>query len=487
MFTGFDQQSSFKTRVIDSISPLSIDFRQAIMDSKTGPEIPGIIQPGNVTQDLKMMICKLLNSPKPAKTFPGSNPVSFQHSDIEEKLLSQDYYVCEKTDGLRALMLILINPVTREQGCFMIDRENNYYLVNGFRFPRLPRKDKKELLETLQDGTLIDGELVIQTNPVTKLREMRYLMFDCLAINGRCITPSPTSSRLAHLGKEFFKPYYDLRSLFAEQCVTFPFKLSMKHMNFSYDLLKVANSLSSLPHESDGLIFTPVKLPYSVGSKDSYLLKWKPEDENSVDFKLILEIPMVEDESLPKKDPARWYLNYDAKPVFDLYIWQGGADVNAKIQHFDRPFSKKEFEILERTYKKFAELEISDEKWQQLKNLEEPLNGRIVECCKDQETGAWKLLRFRDDKLNGNHTSVVQKVLESISDSVKIEDLAEVIPDIRQRWEQRKGTGKPPLNHFQPQQQQPQHHSNANQHAVTNKAVEQSAQPKYVDEGDWSD
>ena len=52
----------------------------------------------------------------------------------------------------------------------------------------------------------------------------------------------------------------------------------------------------------------------------------------------------------------------------------------------------------------------------------QPVNGRIVECAKNQETGEWSMLRFRDDKLNGNHTSVVQKVLESINDSVSIED-----------------------------------------------------------------
>ena len=228
------------------------------MDARAAPELPGIRQPANVTQDIRMLVCKLLNSPKPAKTFPGSQPVSFHHSDIEEKLLAQDYYVCEKTDGLRALMLIVINPVTKEQGCFIIDRENNYYQVNGFRFPRLPKQSRKELLESFQDGTLVDGELVLQTNPVTKVKELRYLMFDCLAINGRCIAQSPTSSRLAHLGKEFFKPYYDLRSLYPAQCATFPFKLSMKHMSFSTDLAKVANSLEHLPHVSDGLIFTPV-------------------------------------------------------------------------------------------------------------------------------------------------------------------------------------------------------------------------------------
>ncbi|CCD26652.1 mRNA guanylyltransferase NDAI_0I00830 [Naumovozyma dairenensis CBS 421] len=452
------------------------------MDNRAAPEIPGLIQPGNVTQDLKMMVCNLLNSPKPLKTFPGSQPVSFQHSDMEEKLMEKDYYVCEKTDGLRVLMLILINPITREQGTFMIDRENNYYLVNGFRFPIMYKKKKEELLEKLQDGTIIDGELVLQTNPATKMKELRYLAFDCLAINGRSLVQSPTDKRLGHLNNEFYMPYFELRKYYEQDyCRTFPFKISPKRMDFSYRLMRVADSLDKLPHMSDGLIFTPISLPYQLGGKDSNLLKWKPEEENSVDFKLILDIPMVEDPSLPKKDPNRWYYNYDVKPTFQLHVWLGGADVNTRLEHFDEPFSKKELDLLERTYKKFAELNISDEHWQELKNMEEPLNGRIVECTKDQETGQWIMLRFRDDKLNGNHTSVVQKVLESINDSVTIEDLGDVVPRIKSAWDER----------HRHKAETSRNASNGNstwsQPAVAVARPTADEAPKYVDEGDWSD
>lgn len=469
------------------------DISINIMDSnRVAPEIPGIRQPGQVTNDIRMLVCKLLNSPKPSNTFPGSQPVSFHLGDIEEKLLSEDYYVCEKTDGLRALMLIMVNPVTKEQGCFMIDRENNYYMVNGFRFPCLPRSNKKELLETLQDGTLIDGELVVQKNPVTKMQELRYLMFDCLAVNGRSLIQSPTSSRLAHLGKEFFKPYYDLRSFYPDRCATFPFKISMKHMNFSYDLVKVANSLDSLPHVSDGLIFTPVQRAYHIGGKDSYLLKWKPEVENTVDFKLILEPPLVEDKTLRKEDKNRFYYNFDVKPFFYLYVWQGGNDINNRLHDYDQPFSKKELELLGRTYKKFAEIEIDDKQWNELKAIQEPLNGRIVECSKDQESGAWKLLRFRDDKLNGNHVSVVQKVLESISDSVSLEDLEEVAAEMKIKWKQREEERKRAQHNQQTMSRSSNHHSSFSDRSTSHRpslSERPSDQPKYVDDDDedWSD
>ena len=41
----------------------------------------------------------------------------------------------------------------------------------------------------------------------------------------------------------------------------------------------------TLSHEPDGLIFQPAKEPYVAGRCDE-VLKWKPLDMNSVDFRL---------------------------------------------------------------------------------------------------------------------------------------------------------------------------------------------------------
>ncbi len=45
--------------------------------------------------------------------------------------------------------------------------------------------------------------------------------------------------------------------------------------------------IPSLPHENDGIIFTPVYSRYCVAGTDSALLKWKPPDKNSVDFRVV--------------------------------------------------------------------------------------------------------------------------------------------------------------------------------------------------------
>ena len=47
---------------------------------------------------------------------------------------------------------------------------------------------------------------------------------------------------------------------------------------------------------------------------------------------------------------------------------------------------------------------------------------------------AWRLHRIRDDKHDGNHTSVVQKILQSIQDGVEEDQLVAQEDDIRAAW-----------------------------------------------------
>jgi len=49
----------------------------------------------------------------------------------------------------------------------------------------------------------------------------------------------------------------------------------------------------------------------------------------------------------------------------------------------------------------------------------EQVDDRIVEVCWDPITEHWRMMRFRDDKPQGNHRSVVENVIQSIADGVE--------------------------------------------------------------------
>lgn len=128
-------------------------------------------------------------------------------------------------------------------------------------------------------------------------------------------------------------------------------------------------------------------------------LKWKPLNENSVDFKVELLFP---GSSLPGvKD-------YSAKPRINLLIWQGGNE-----------------------YTLFSELGITDEEWErQFKQKPRYMDGKIIECNYDPQLqqelnlkSPWRFMRFRDDKPDGNHQSTVTNVLRSIEDAVSQEQV----------------------------------------------------------------
>ena len=54
----------------------------------------------------------------------------------------------------------------------------------------------------------------------------------------------------------------------------------------------------------------------------------------------------------------------------------------------------------------------------------EQLDDRIVEVHWDTEIKGWRMMRFRDDKPNGNHQSVVDNIIKSIADGVEKENVS---------------------------------------------------------------
>jgi len=193
-------------------------------------------------------------------------------------------------------------------------------------------------------------------------------------------------------------------------------------MEFSYAIeMVIRDVLPRLLHGNDGLIFTCRTSPYTFGT-DPKILKWKAAEENSVDFRLKLAFPTISraelsdpdsDANDDEEEPDEEVIDYESKPTFLLSVYHGDSK-----------------------YENFGEMYVTDEEWENLKNLGQPLDEEIVECCMDEEK-RWRFMRFRRDKKDANHISTVLSVIESIKDAVGEDELIRCWGEIRDAWKRR--------------------------------------------------
>ncbi|GJJ12571.1 hypothetical protein Clacol_006814 [Clathrus columnatus] len=267
-----------------------------------------------------------------------------------------------------------------EQEDYWIDRNDQYRSVSGFYFPH-----HTDIRRAIGD-TILDGELVNDLDPQTHTRMKEW----------------------------FFKPYEKvLREIPALR--ERPFDIQIKPMELSYHVDKVIREdVPKLQHETDGLIYTCAESAYVVGT-DERILKWKPPSENSIDFRLELRFPPLPSE--PSQP------NLHAKPQFILKAWTGGRDRGKGKQR--------------ETYEYFDIMNVDDDEWEKMKTSGEQIDDRVIEVRWDIERLGWRMMRFRDDKPEGNHCSVVDKIVQSIIDGVEQAELIENADNIKRCWKER--------------------------------------------------
>jgi len=296
-------------------------------------------------------------------SFPGSQPVSMDRKNVEF-LAQKPYKVSWKADGTRYMMLIL-----KENEVYFIDRENSIFTTDKFIFPRRKSPDEHVF------DTLVDGELVIDKDG-DQLRP-RYLIYDIIKFEGQDVGLTDLDRRLLCVEKELIQPRNAATQSGKIDKTSEPFSIRKKDFfpieQASWIMEKLVPKVT---HETDGLIFQPLKDSYTSGTCP-YSLKWKPHDLNSVDFLLNIKV-LKSVGCLPEKVG---------------YLFTTG---------YEQPFS---------TMKVTAELKHYDK--------------RIIECTWDGK--AWKFLRLREDKSFPNAFKTAQSVCESIQHPVTKEWLLEYI------------------------------------------------------------
>ncbi|GAA5970846.1 hypothetical protein JCM21900_000296 [Sporobolomyces salmonicolor] len=373
--------------------------------------------PGELVQDpekhwqLRGHLARLCGIKGTAR-FPGSQPVSFDRHSLQ-LLETEDFWVCEKSDGVRVLVLIVATGFGQET--YLIDRKDNIYQNYYLTFPH------QDGLEFNHSNTVLDGELVIDVDPATGRHIPRLLVFDCLVLDSENLMEKSLLKRYGRLKEFVMKPYDKIQATLPPDVIAQqPFEVVLKKQELSYGIEAVfRDHVPALMHGNDGLIFTSAEAPYTPGT-DPKILKWKPPSENSIDFLLQLKFPPS---TANEREP-----DFTAKPVFMLLMNHGHEG-----SHY------------------YDTMEVDDETWEQWKASGEQYDDRVVEVVWDKQRETWKLLRFRDDKYEGNYKTVVASIIKSIQHGVEAEQLVAHAGRVRHAWKAREAArrGRAPPSHPQ--------------------------------------
>ncbi|KAH8798510.1 mRNA capping enzyme, catalytic domain-containing protein [Xylogone sp. PMI_703] len=133
-------------------------------------------------------------------------------------------------------------------------------------------------------------------------RGTKFLVFDCLLYNGTSCIHQTLPTRLQN-GHNAVNSMVRNDNLLAN-AVERKFKFELKEMQPSCELQYFSEKfLAGLLHPNDGLIFTPVYLPYICGTNKA-LLKWKARDCTTIDFRVLIDDPVNKVTRTPTLPPS---------------------------------------------------------------------------------------------------------------------------------------------------------------------------------------
>ena len=153
---------------------------------------------------------------------------------------------------------------------------------------------------------IIDGELIRKFTEDGELHSINFYAFDVLMFDGFDIRDD---------SRYLFKQRFDkLRSIISS--CSCPGNIHVQVKKFIYRNVFMGSEIimkdvANKPYENDGLIFTPMNEPYPKTKKWSKLLKWKPADQNTIDFYAV--------KTIDKQTNQR---------IWELYV-QGPSDSNS--------------------------------------------------------------------------------------------------------------------------------------------------------------
>jgi hypothetical protein len=351
--------------------------------------------------------------------FIGCMPVNFQRHNIEEiQRCSNDnsYFVSEKTDGIRYLMIFTGSTVV------LLDRSNKGYQPRPITTTYGEGNDTDEpmtsILHLVQPGTVLDGEVVIHR----ELRRPIFIVFDVLCSGSTPTLHLPFEERLRYLTRGIFATTNNAPMLYAtctkhlqDKAVPLPLvkknfvrrteiDILLSHVQEERGIRTYRNG-DCHNHTTDGIIFQGNR-PYVIGT-DIHLLKWKYLDTVTIDVELL---------------PDHQYNNFHHRSADDYEDTEpplrvGVLGEEGTIVDMTRYIKLPRCERLRLEADRAA--------------LESSTSGNkgggggptIVEVGFDPDSGDWFYQTMRPDKKTSNHISTVLGTLLELAESLGTNEL----------------------------------------------------------------
>jgi len=301
------------------------------------------------------------------------------------QLSEDEYWICEKTDGTRALCLLC------EYGVYFILRDWKPYILSS-------SKDSLSLQNALSKPecpTLLDGELVHidsflaghggGTEDMDIETFQKYMIFDIVMSLGKRVSEDPLSTRLMIIGHvvQRFRQYCNTdieflgKNYYPKNHIPQLLKKIQKTENGKYlycDGKRV--------NYNDGLLFVPEKMGFTgIATR---LLKYKWQDRNTLDFVV---------------HPDQFFQNNECLPG---YMETDYGEQYATLIHLPHAIQMA------------------------IMNSPNKNHHPVVECYFDKTLGLWHAYLHRKDKMAANSIIVGMQVMELLLQNLQIEELIKV-------------------------------------------------------------
>jgi mRNA guanylyltransferase len=185
--------------------------------------------------------------------FPGSQPVSIERRHFSV-LKQQSYVVCEKTDGVRYMIL-----------AFMFENKKTTVCVNRALEMFVCTLNFKR---AVYEGTILEGELYEDTT---------FMIYDALMTCGTLLQGHDFIDRLKNI--EELKKLLTVLKYDSIKLVIKTFHLLEEFTSFMDEYLPTVSQ------KTDGLVFTPINSDVKTGTHYT-MFKWKPKEKNTIDFQV---------------------------------------------------------------------------------------------------------------------------------------------------------------------------------------------------------